>query len=176
MKRKINWFHVFILVSPFILILSVVCIFIGKNTLKVETIENELQINDFSYLTLEVKEEVDIEEFTSQILSEIAEKKAIEEQSKLIGVFRLTGYDDCYECQEEYVGTTALGVTPQPYHTIAVDPGVIPLGSHVIINGIEYVAEDVGGGVGGNHIDIFVSSHAETYSDYCNGYAEVYWR
>lgn len=91
-----------------------------------------------------------------------------------IGTFLLTGYDDCYLCQEEFVGTTALGVSPRANHTIAVDPKIIPLGSHILINDIEYVAEDVGGGVKQNHIDIFVGSHAETFSDFCNGYAEVY--
>ena len=67
-----------------------------------------------------------------------------------------------------------MAVSPRANHTIAVDPKIIPLGSRVLINGIEYVAEDVGGGVNGNHIDIFVGSYSETYSDFCNGYAEVY--
>lgn len=114
------------------------------------------------------EEPIDIVEFTNNILKEM------ETKPKSLGLFRLTAYDDCYECQEEFVGTTALGVAPKPNHTIAVDPKVIPLGSHVLINGIEYVAEDVGGGVKGNHIDIFVESHAETYSSQFNTYAEVF--
>lgn len=97
-----------------------------------------------------------------------------EAKYQYLGTFLLTGYDDCYECQEEFVGTTALGVPPRENHTIAVDPKIIPLGTHVLINDVEYVAEDVGGGVNQNHIDIFVGSHAETFSDFCNGYAEVY--
>ncbi|MFR5613204.1 MAG: 3D domain-containing protein [[Clostridium] innocuum] len=43
-------------------------------------------------------------------------------------------------------------------HTIAVDPDVIPLGSKVLIDGHVYVAEDVGGAVKGNVIDIYSSS------------------
>ena len=97
-----------------------------------------------------------------------------EERYQYLGTFLLTGYDDCYLCQEEYIGTTALAVPPRANHTIAVDPSIIPLGSHVLINDVEYVAEDVGGGVNQNHIDIFVGSHAETFSDFCNGYADVY--
>ena len=54
-----------------------------------------------------------------------------------IGEFLLTGYDDCPLCQEEFVGTTALGVAPTVQHTVAVDPKVIPLGSHLLIDGIE---------------------------------------
>ena len=91
-----------------------------------------------------------------------------------IGEFLLTGYDDCPLCQEEFVGTTALGVAPTVQHTVAVDPKVIPLGSHLLIDGIEYVAEDVGGAIKGYHIDIFVGSHEETFADFCNKTAEVY--
>ena len=43
-------------------------------------------------------------------------------------------------------------------HTIAVDPSVIPPGSVVLINGHEYIAEDIGGAVKGNVIDIYSSS------------------
>lgn len=46
--------------------------------------------------------------------------------------------------------------------TVAVDPRVIPLGSHLLIDGVEYIAEDVGGGVKGKHIDIFYNTHSET--------------
>ena len=46
-------------------------------------------------------------------------------------------------------------------HTIAVDKTVIPLGSKVKIDGVEYVAEDTGGAIKQKRIDIFVSSHEE---------------
>lgn len=91
-----------------------------------------------------------------------------------IGEFLLTGYDDCPLCQEEFVGTTALGVAPAVQHTVAVDPKVIPLGSHLLIDGVEYVAEDVGGAIKGYHIDIFVGSHEETFSSFCNKTTDVY--
>ena len=39
---------------------------------------------------------------------------------------------------------------------------MIPFGSKVMINGVEYTAEDRGGGVKGNHIDIFFNTHGET--------------
>lgn len=91
-----------------------------------------------------------------------------------LGEFKLTGYCDCPICQEEWVGTTALGIAPTVEHTIAVDPKVIPLGSHVIINRKEYVAEDVGGMIKENHIDIFMPDHQSCYDAECNGYAHVY--
>jgi len=40
-----------------------------------------------------------------------------------------------------------------------VDPKVIPLGSHIYIDGIgERIAEDIGGGVKGQHIDVYLPS------------------
>lgn len=118
----------------------------------------------------EVQEMPDIEQFTNNLLAELEKEPPLQ----YLGAFLCTAYDDCAECQEDFIGMTALGVAPQPMHTIAVDPSVIPLGSHVLINGTEYVAEDVGGGVGGNHIDIFVGSHEETFYDIYNGYYDVY--
>lgn len=43
--------------------------------------------------------------------------------------------------------------------TIAVDPAVIPLGSTIMIDGHEYIAEDTG--VIGNVIDLYVETEAE---------------
>lgn len=56
---------------------------------------------------------------------------------------------------------TATGVMPTAGHTIAVDPRVIPLGTHVLINGVEYIAQDTGGLIKGNRIDIFMDSETE---------------
>jgi len=61
----------------------------------------------------------------------------------------------------DFVQKTKSGTLPEAGRTIGVDPEVIPLGTTVLINGIEYVAEDVGGGVNGNHIDIFFATHEE---------------
>ena len=49
-----------------------------------------------------------------------------------------------------------------PDRTIAVDPRVIPYGSKVMIGGVIYTAEDRGGGVKGNHVDIFFDTHSQT--------------
>lgn len=51
---------------------------------------------------------------------------------------------------------TATGVIAKVNHTIAVDPTVIPYGAQVKINDIIYTAEDCGGAVKGNVIDIYV--------------------
>lgn len=43
--------------------------------------------------------------------------------------------------------------------TVAVDPDVIPLGSIVMIDGKEYIAEDTG--MIGNVIDLYVGTESE---------------
>lgn len=72
---------------------------------------------------------------------------------------KITHYCACAKCCGKSDGITASGKKAKINHTIAVDRSVIPFGSKVIINGKEYIAEDCG--VGGNTIDIFVSSHSE---------------
>ena len=53
-------------------------------------------------------------------------------------------------------GYTATMTIPEVGRTIAVDPRVIPLGSRVLIPGRGmYHAEDVGGAIKGNRLDIY---------------------
>ncbi len=83
-------------------------------------------------------------------------------KGEYLGSFTITAYCDCSECQGRWVGMTASGVVPTAGVTIAVDPSVIPLGSSVYIDGVGWrVAEDVGGAIEGNKIDIFFASHEE---------------
>ena len=61
---------------------------------------------------------------------------------------------------------TATGTIPKVGRTIAVDPRVIPYGTKVYIPALggTYIAEDCGGGIKGNKIDIFMSSEAKCNS------------
>ena len=70
-------------------------------------------------------------------------------------------------------GITSTGVTAVTNRTIAVDPTQIPYGSKVVIDGQVYVAEDCGGAIKENCIDIYVGSHAEGESKGVY-YTEVY--
>lgn len=91
----------------------------------------------------------------------------------------VTHYDCCVECCGKDDGITASGVRATPGVTVAVDPNVIPLGSDVLVDygdgEIEYYrADDVGGAVKGNHIDLCVGSHEEALQ-LGRRTATVYW-
>ncbi len=59
-------------------------------------------------------------------------------------------------------GSTTASGTPVRHGVIAVDPSFIPLGSRVFIPGYgEAVAEDIGGAIIGNRIDVAFDTHEE---------------
>lgn len=82
-----------------------------------------------------------------------------------LGEFTLTAYCPGRCCCGKWAsGYTATGALATEGRTIAVDPKVIPYGSRVLLiwpDGTQhsYIAEDCGGGVNGNHIDVFFNGH-----------------
>ena len=72
-----------------------------------------------------------------------------------------TAYCPCVKCCGKTDGITATGTKATAGRTIAVDPRMIPYGSKVIINGVTYIAEDCGGAIKSNRIDIFFDTHQE---------------
>lgn len=90
-----------------------------------------------------------------------------------LGTFKTTAYCDCVECCGKSDGITKSGVKTQEGRTIAVDPDVIPLGSVVEIDGVEYIAEDIGGAIKGDRIDIYFDNHDRAL-EYGVQYREVY--
>lgn len=71
---------------------------------------------------------------------------------KALGQFTITYY---WPGEDIYGSLTSTGVIAQEGKTIAVDPSIIPYGSTVLIDGKEYLAQDCGGAIKGNKIDIF---------------------
>lgn len=91
-----------------------------------------------------------------------AEAVSSDASLKSLGVFKITHYCPCSICCGPWAdGITSTGVTATTNHTIAVDPSQIPYGTKVVINGQVYVAEDCGGAIKTNCIDIYVATHAE---------------
>lgn len=92
----------------------------------------------------------------------LADLKSEEYEFVYLGEFKLTAY--CAETHPhicgEGGGVTASGTVATPGRTIGVDPSVIPYGTMVYISGIGLrTAEDTGGAIGGNHIDVLVDTH-----------------
>lgn len=79
-----------------------------------------------------------------------------------LGEFKVTAYCPCSACCGDWAdGLTYTETVATESRTIAVDPEVIPLGSTVEINGSEYIAEDIGGAIKDNRIDVFFNSHQD---------------
>lgn len=75
-----------------------------------------------------------------------------------------TAYCPCAECSGGWGSRTSTGKTATAGRTIAVDPSIIPYGTGVIIDGVTYIAEDCGGAIKGNRVDIFFNNHEEATS------------
>ena len=96
--------------------------------------------------------------------SDIHEVNATEDMyGESLGEFHITYYCACEKCCDVETGLTATGTQVAEGRTIAVDPSVIPYGTQVIIGGHVFTAEDCGGAIKKNRIDIYVNSHERAW-------------
>ena len=106
--------------------------------------------------------------------STLAADSVVKNNFKKIGTHRLSFYCPCAVCNGRSDGKTKIGTKMAEGRTIAVDPRIIPLGSRVYIDGYGvFIAEDTGGAIKGNRIDVCVSSHSRAYEIGID-YADVY--
>lgn len=82
------------------------------------------------------------------------------QQWRDLGEFKITCY---WKGEDQWGATTKSGTQAQVNHTIAVDPSVIPLGSKIKIGNTVYTAEDIGVGVKGNVIDVWVEHDTKSF-------------
>lgn len=111
--------------------------------------------------------------------------QAQESELKTLGEFKLTAYCSCYECCEQYalnrpidengneIVYGAIGEVLTEGYSIAVDPDVIPYGTEVIIDGVTYKAQDCGGAIDGNEIDVYFADHKKA-QEFAVQYKDVY--
>jgi 3D (Asp-Asp-Asp) domain-containing protein len=141
----------------------------------------EVEINEtIRVLPLEI---VIPDEEREQVLKDrVAELEALVERlsvpggipmGTLLGEFCITAYcsDTC--CTDQWglnrprhggrdVVVTASGAFAEINLTVAADTGILPFGSVVYIEGLGIrIVQDRGGGVRGNHLDLYKASHAE---------------
>lgn len=82
--------------------------------------------------------------------------------------FKITAYTAGYESTGKNPGDPDYGITydgsrVSEGHTIAADLKVLPLGTKIVIEGIDavFVVEDKGGAVKGKHIDLYIPQLSE---------------
>lgn len=124
----------------------------------------------------EVREVSDEEATVAEVSVKIGSPVSVSSEAMLssLGVFRITHYCPCSLCCGPWAdGITSTGITAVTNHTIAVDPTQIPYGTKVVINGQVFVAEDCGGAIKKNCIDVYVASHSEALNRGVY-YTEVY--
>lgn len=87
------------------------------------------------------------------------------QEPRYIGEFTATFYCPCEQCCGVWAdGVTATGTAAKEGRTVAVDPSVIPYGTELLVYFEDgrigrYVAEDCGGAIRGNRIDVYCDSH-----------------
>ena len=139
----------------------------------------EIKESDFNETVGDVTEE-------KNSVAESEEDMVVSETNKeSLGEFKLTAYCSCEKCcgkwalnrpKDEngkdivYGSTGAILVAGT---SIAVDPSFIPYGSQVEINGHTYIAQDTGGAIKGNRIDVYFDSHQDALN-FGVQYAEVF--
>lgn len=118
----------------------------------------------------QVKEELDElfqEQYTLTTKSStetVTETKTVKVGESL-GTVVTSGYCNCVICCGKWSGgVTASGVKPTSNHTLAVDAKnpIVPLGTKVIMNGIEYTVEDTGNFAKyGVDFDVYYDTHLQ---------------
>lgn len=85
----------------------------------------------------------------------------LQADAKLIsmGECKITYYCSCPICSGPYGDLTATGTHCVEGRTVAVDPNTIAYGTKLLIAGHVYTAEDCGGKVVGDHVDIYLNDH-----------------
>ena len=99
-----------------------------------------------------------------------------------LGNFKLTAYCGCSICCGKWANNRpngiiygAIGEELKEGYSIAVDPAVIAYRTEVIINGHTYKAQDCGGAIKGNRIDVYFENHNDAL-EFGVQYAEVFIR
>ena len=106
-----------------------------------------------------------VEVLTAMPVAETEPCTEAEPELLALGAFKITHYCPGPCCCGKWAdGITATGTKATQGRTIAVDPDVIPYGTEVLVayeDGSQavYIAEDCGGAIQGNRIDVFMDSH-----------------
>lgn len=157
MKRQEDNLLQTILIYLVIVIIAATGIYYGQSIL----VEEEKVIKGLEANLEEIKQTSKELEITIDDLEAMA---AIEVEPVSSVVVEATAYCPCEKCCGEYAnGYTSTGTKCIQGRTIAVDPKVIPYGSKIYIPYLDkvFTAEDCGGAIKQNKIDIYFDSHQD---------------
>lgn len=140
----------------------------GKNGIKKITYkvkyQNNTQIEKTKISEEIIEEPVDkIVQVKSAVVTSRASSSSRTSSSSTVKLYKVTAYCSCSKCCGKSNGITSSGKKATAGRTIAA-PSSFAFGTKVIINGKEYVVEDRGGAINGNHIDIYMNSHSAAIS------------
>ncbi len=137
-------------------------------------LQRVIELNNEKIGKIREDDEITIETETNREV----DTQAIEPVS--LGNFLLTAYCKCSLCCGNWAYNRpngivygAIGEKLKEGYSIAVDPDVIPYRTEVIINGKTYKAQDCGGAIKGNRIDVYFENHDDAL-EFGVQYAEVF--
>lgn len=97
----------------------------------------------------------------------------VEPELTELGKFKLTAYCSCSKCcgkwadnrpKDEFGNDIVYGASGAKLtagYSLAVDPKLIPYGTKLVINGEIYEAQDCGGAIKNNRIDVYFNNHSD---------------
>lgn len=113
-------------------------------------------IKEFNELDKEIF--IDAPEPDVVIERESAPTQPSEKTLVSLGEYRISAYCPCERCCGWSTGITASGTQATAGRTVAMND--VPFGTHIIIDGHEYVVEDTGG-FNSKLVDVFFNTHEE---------------
>lgn len=161
--KKINKYKVLLAISVLLLFVAVLDTQHNRNLYNRESIKNMLIKEEVE--TLKFEKGLKDNEITS-LKKEVEDLKAQLPKWTSLGIFEITSY---YFGEDIYGDSIAKSCKENDHkkaiveHTIAVDPNIIPYGTKAKINDVVYVAEDCGGAVKGNVIDVWVENESNSF-------------
>lgn len=164
-EKSIAWYA-----KELIQVLGMAAAIIGILILYSATAADDLKEHEIAYATEHNEQSLNEEKQVAETGDLTPETTAAEWIS--LGDFEITAYCPCERCCNKTDGITASGAKAEEGKTIAVDPDVIPYGTEVKIDGHTYIAQDTGGVIKNNRIDIYCDSHGDALA-YGIKYAEV---
>ena len=135
--------------------------------------QSETTIHKLNEVKQQIENKIEIETDKGVDTNQVAKPVSL-------GKFKLTAYCSCEKCcgiwaynRPNGIIYGAIGEELKEGYSIAVDPNIIPYRTEVIINGRMYKAQDCGGAIKGNRIDIYFENHRDAL-EFGVQYAEVF--